>query len=48
MKKHTILRIAAIGDGVNDVGMIQSAHLGIGKLFLIQVWKTNMELFSKK
>ena len=28
--KHTKFRICAIGDGGNDVGMIQSAHVGIG------------------
>ena len=30
MKNHTTMRTAAIGDGGNDVGMIQEAHLGIG------------------
>ena len=30
MKTHTTMRTAAIGDGGNDVGMIQEAHLGIG------------------
>ncbi|EAS04930.2 phospholipid-translocating P-type ATPase, flippase family protein (macronuclear) [Tetrahymena thermophila SB210] len=30
IKQYTDYRIAAIGDGANDVGMIQSAHLGIG------------------
>ena len=30
MKTHTTKRTAAIGDGGNDVGMIQEAHLGIG------------------
>ena len=30
MKTHTSMRTAAIGDGGNDVGMIQEAHLGIG------------------
>ena len=30
MKNHTTVRTAAIGDGGNDVGMIQEAHLGIG------------------
>ena len=30
MKSHTTMRTAAIGDGGNDVGMIQEAHLGIG------------------
>ena len=30
MKNHTSMRTAAIGDGGNDVGMIQEAHLGIG------------------
>lgn len=30
MKKYTDCRTAAIGDGGNDVGMIQEAHLGIG------------------
>lgn len=30
MKAHTSCRTAAIGDGGNDVGMIQEAHLGIG------------------
>ena len=30
MKTHTPMRTAAIGDGGNDVGMIQEAHLGIG------------------
>lgn len=30
MKSHTSMRTAAIGDGGNDVGMIQEAHLGIG------------------
>ena len=30
IKKYTDKRIAAIGDGGNDVGMIQEAHVGIG------------------
>mmetsp|Transcript_16504 Transcript_16504/g.29748 ORF Transcript_16504/g.29748 Transcript_16504/m.29748 type:complete len:1065 (-) Transcript_16504:24-3218(-) len=30
MKLHEKLRICSIGDGGNDVGMIQSAHVGIG------------------
>ncbi len=30
MKKYTDKRTAGIGDGGNDVGMIQEAHLGIG------------------
>lgn len=30
LKKYTNKRIAAIGDGGNDVGMIQAAHVGIG------------------
>lgn len=30
MNKYTPYRTAAIGDGGNDVGMIQEAHLGIG------------------
>jgi len=30
MKKYTDKRMAGIGDGGNDVGMIQEAHLGIG------------------
>jgi len=31
MKKHTQYRFAALGDGANDVAMIRSAHIGIGK-----------------
>jgi len=30
IKKYTKMRICAIGDGGNDVGMIQEAHVGIG------------------
>lgn len=30
LKKYTKHRVCAIGDGGNDVGMIQSAHVGIG------------------
>ena len=30
LKKETIFRVCTIGDGGNDVGMIQSAHIGIG------------------
>lgn len=30
MKKYTPYRCASIGDGGNDVGMIQEAHLGVG------------------
>jgi phospholipid-translocating ATPase len=30
LKLHETLRICSIGDGGNDVGMIQSAHVGIG------------------
>lgn len=30
MKKYTTKRILAIGDGGNDVAMIQEAHLGVG------------------
>jgi phospholipid-translocating ATPase len=30
LKKHTRKRLCAIGDGGNDVGMIQAAHIGIG------------------
>jgi len=30
MKKYTDKRTCGIGDGGNDVGMIQEAHLGIG------------------
>lgn len=30
IKKHTNNRVCSIGDGGNDVGMIQSAHVGIG------------------
>ena len=30
LKKHTKYRVCSIGDGGNDVGMIQSAHVGIG------------------
>lgn len=31
----------AIGDGANDVSMIQEAHVGIGKLLLSQEIKAN-------
>lgn len=30
LQKETIFRVCAIGDGGNDVGMIQAAHVGIG------------------
>ena len=30
MKKYTNTRTCSIGDGGNDVGMIQEAHLGVG------------------
>jgi phospholipid-translocating ATPase len=30
LQKHTNQRVCAIGDGGNDVGMIQAAHVGIG------------------
>ena len=30
VKKYTNLRVCCIGDGGNDVGMIQAAHVGIG------------------
>ena len=30
MKTHTTMRTTVIGDGGNDVGMIQEADLGIG------------------
>lgn len=30
MKKHTNTRTCSIGDGGNDVGMIQEAHVGVG------------------
>lgn len=30
MKKYTGTRTCSIGDGGNDVGMIQEAHLGVG------------------
>mgnify|MGYP001096131967 FL=1 len=30
LKKYTNYRVCSIGDGGNDVGMIQAAHLGIG------------------
>lgn len=30
VQRHTEYRVCAIGDGGNDVGMIQTAHLGIG------------------
>jgi phospholipid-translocating ATPase len=30
MKKYTNTRTLSIGDGGNDVGMIQEAHVGIG------------------
>jgi phospholipid-translocating ATPase len=30
LKKHTKYRICSIGDGGNDVGMIQAAHVGVG------------------
>jgi phospholipid-translocating ATPase len=30
LKTHTDKRLCAIGDGGNDVGMIQAAHIGIG------------------
>lgn len=30
LQKYTKFRVCAIGDGGNDVGMIQSAHVGIG------------------
>lgn len=31
----------AIGDGANDVSMIQEAHVGIGKLLLFKEIKAN-------
>lgn len=31
----------AIGDGANDVSMIQEAHVGIGKLLLSEEIKAN-------
>lgn len=30
IKKYTSKRVCSIGDGGNDVGMIQAAHVGIG------------------
>lgn len=30
IKKYTSLRVCSIGDGGNDVGMIQAAHVGVG------------------
>lgn len=30
VQQHSALRVCAIGDGGNDVGMINSAHLGVG------------------
>lgn len=38
----------AIGDGANDVSMIQEAHVGIGKLLLFKEIKANkVKIFSR-